>query len=101
DVDHIHNRLENAGFGPRGLLMVVYGVSLLLSGAAILLHGVDVLWVHVAVLVGFAVVVVILLTKLGYVVTLWNSQGIVWLRRRLMFVVSPRPLNPGNGRRRG
>jgi hypothetical protein len=57
--------------------------------------------VHVAVLVGFAVVVVILLTKLGYVVTLWNSQGIVWLRRRLMFVVSPRPLNPGNGRRRG
>ena len=102
DVDHVHNRLEKAGFGPRGLLMVVYGISLLLSGAAILLHGVDVLWVHGAVLVGFAVVVAILLTKLGYVVTLWNSKGVVWLRRRLMFTASPKPLDSsGNGRHRG
>ncbi len=85
DVDHIHNRLENAGFGPRGLLLVIYGMSLLFSGAAIAMHGLNIFPVELAILVGFAGVLTLVLAKLGYLVTIWNSHSIVWLRRRLTF----------------
>ena len=33
DEQHIHHRLEETGFGPRGLLMVVYGIAVLFSAA--------------------------------------------------------------------
>jgi len=95
DVDHVHNRLESAGFGPRGLLLVVYGISVILSGAAILLHHVDVFAMEVAVLLGFVCLAAILTAKLGYLVTLWNSQGIVWLRRKLTLVSPAEPLDSG------
>jgi len=84
DLDHIHNRLESAGFGPRGLLVVIYGISILLSGAAILLHKVDVFALEMAILGGFGLLLAVLLTKLGYVVTIWNSHSIVWLRRHVL-----------------
>ena len=96
DADHIHNRLEKAGFGPRGLLVVVYTISIALSGAAILIHHVDVFLLELAVLLAFAGFVAVLLARLGYLVTLWNSHGIVWLRRRLAFLPPPKPLDPGH-----
>ncbi len=83
DEDHIHHRLEEAGFGPRGLLLVIYAVSALFAGGAILLHYVDVLPLELAVLAGTALLVAVILTRLGYVLSLWNSAGLVWLRRRL------------------
>jgi UDP-GlcNAc:undecaprenyl-phosphate GlcNAc-1-phosphate transferase len=85
DVDHIHNRLERAGFGPRGLLLVIYGMSLLFSGAAIALHGLNIVGVELGILFGFAVVLTLLLARLGYLVTLWDSHSIVWVRKRLTF----------------
>ena len=86
DQDHIHHRLEVAGFGPRGLLVVLYAVSALFSGAAILLHHLQVFALEVAVLVGTALLVAAILTRLGYLLSLWNSASVVWLRRRLHWV---------------
>lgn len=83
DEDHIHHRLEIAGFGPRGLLLVIYSVAGLFAGGAILLHFVHVVVLEVAVLAGTALLVAAILTRLGYAITLWNSASIIWLRRRL------------------
>lgn len=84
DEDHIHDRLEAYGFGPRGLLVVIWGLSVLFSGAALLLHYIDWFVSEAMVLLGFIVVVTLVLSRLGYVVTLWNSHSVVWLRRRLI-----------------
>ncbi|HUS82165.1 MAG TPA: MraY family glycosyltransferase [Dehalococcoidia bacterium] len=102
DADHIHNRLENAGFGPRGLLLVIYGMSMLFSGAAIVMHGIEVFLVEAAIMVGFAAVLALVLAKLGYLVTLWNSHSIVWLRRRLTFESESegKPLDSGDSTQR-
>jgi UDP-GlcNAc:undecaprenyl-phosphate GlcNAc-1-phosphate transferase len=89
DEDHIHHRLEMAGFGPRGLVLVIYAVAALFAAGAIVLHYVHVFGLEMAVFVGTIVLVVTLLTKLGYVLTLWNSASIVWLRRRLRWVEEP------------
>ncbi len=86
DEDHIHHRLEVAGFGPRGILMVIYSVSALFAGGAILLHHVRVFPLEMAVLVATLLMVALILTRLGYVISLWNSASIVWLRRRLRWL---------------
>jgi len=86
DEDHIHHRLEVAGFGPRGLLLVVYAVSALFAAGALLLHHVHVFGFEVAVLAGTTLLVAVILTRLGYVLSLWNSAGVVWLRRRIRWV---------------
>jgi UDP-GlcNAc:undecaprenyl-phosphate GlcNAc-1-phosphate transferase len=86
DEDHIHHRLEDTGFGPRGLLAVIYAVSAFFAGGAILLHYVHVFALEMAVVAGTAIVVAATLTKLGYVLSLWNSESIIWLRRRLRWV---------------
>ncbi len=96
DEDHIHHRLEVAGFGPRGLLVVIYSVSGLFAGGALLLHHVQVIPMEMAVLVGMIAIVVVLLTRLGYLLSLWNSASMVWLRQRLrapevVVTVSERP----------
>jgi len=82
DLDHIHHRLEALGLGPRGILVVLYSLSVLFSGAAILLHYVDYFPLELAVLGGLVALVGAILTKLGYVVSLWNSHSVVWLRRK-------------------
>lgn len=82
DEDHIHHRMEEIGFGPRGLLLVIYTISALFAGAAILLHFVHVFPLEVAVLSGTVLLVMTVVTRLGYVLSLWNSASIVWLRRR-------------------
>ena len=86
DEDHIHNRLEATGFGPRGLVVVIYAVSGLFAAGAITLHYVHIFAFEVAVLGGTLLVVAVLLTRLGYVLSLWNSTSVVWLRRRLRWV---------------
>jgi UDP-GlcNAc:undecaprenyl-phosphate GlcNAc-1-phosphate transferase len=86
DEDHIHHRLEIIGLGPRTILAVLYGLSVLFAGAAILLHYVDYFPMELAVLGALAALVAAILTKLGYAVSLWNSHGIVWLRRKTPFL---------------
>jgi UDP-GlcNAc:undecaprenyl-phosphate GlcNAc-1-phosphate transferase len=89
DEDHIHHRLEVAGFGPRGVLVVIGAVSMLFSGGAILLHHVHHFALEGAVFGGTLLIVAVMLTKLGYVLSLWNSASMVWLRRRLRWVGEP------------
>lgn len=89
DKEHIHDRLEETGFGPRGLLLVIYAVAALFAGGALVLHFVHVIALEMAVLVGMTVIVGTILTRLGYVLTFWNSASIVWLRRRLRWLEQP------------
>lgn len=84
DRDHIHHRLESAGAGPRGLLVVIYSLAALFSLGAILLHYVDSVWVEGAVFISLLAAVATMLLRLGYVVTIWNSASIVWLRQRFV-----------------
>jgi UDP-GlcNAc:undecaprenyl-phosphate GlcNAc-1-phosphate transferase len=86
DEDHIHHRLELSGFGPRGLVIVIYGVSALFAGGAMVLHHIHVFAMEMGVLLATLVLIVLILTRLGYVLSLWNSASIVWLRRRLRWL---------------
>jgi len=83
DEDHIHHRLERYGYGPRGLLLVIYALAAFFSGAAILLHYVDNFWLEGVVFAALIVAVGGTLLRLGYIVTLWNSHSVVWLRQRM------------------
>jgi hypothetical protein len=47
------------------------------------MHYVDALWMEGAVFVALLATVGITLFRLGYIVTLWNSHSIVWLRQRV------------------
>jgi UDP-GlcNAc:undecaprenyl-phosphate GlcNAc-1-phosphate transferase len=96
DRDHIHHRLEVSGFGPRGLLVVVYMISVLFACGALLLHYVHFFALEAAVLVSTMLIVGLVLTRLGYFLSLWNSASIVWLRRRLRWVEEP-ALDVGDG----
>jgi len=84
DTDHIHHRLEVAGAGPRGLLVIIYGLAAVFSGSAILLHYVDRFYVEAAVFAALVATVSIMLLRLGYLVTIWNSHSVVWLRQRVV-----------------
>jgi UDP-GlcNAc:undecaprenyl-phosphate GlcNAc-1-phosphate transferase len=83
DEDHIHHRLEETGFGPRGLLLVLYLVAGMFALGALLLHHVHFFGLELAVLIGTVLMVTALLTKLGYLLSLWNSSSLVWVRERL------------------
>jgi UDP-GlcNAc:undecaprenyl-phosphate GlcNAc-1-phosphate transferase len=83
DEDHIHHRLEEAGFGPRGLVVGLYVISCLFAFGALLLHYVHFFGLELLVLAATLLLVTGLLTKLGYLLSLWNSTSVVWLREKL------------------
>jgi UDP-GlcNAc:undecaprenyl-phosphate GlcNAc-1-phosphate transferase len=83
DADHIHDRLEQYGAGPRGTLVVIYAIAAVFSLGAILIHWVDELWMEASVLAAVVIVVSAVLLRLGYVLTMWNSRSVVWLRQRV------------------
>lgn len=83
DQDHIHHRIEMAGAGPRGLLVIIYALAALFSLGAIALHYVDSAWMEAFVVAALIATVSAVLLRLGYVLTLWNSHGIVWMRQRV------------------
>jgi hypothetical protein len=74
------------------LLVIIYTIAAIFSLGAILLHYVDALWMEGAVFVALLATVAVTLFRLGYVVTMWNSHSIVWLRQR---VFAPEGLTPG------
>lgn len=83
DQDHIHHRLEGMGLGPRGILVVIYGLAMMFSVSAIVIHYIDNTWFQAGVVVVLMAMVAGTLGRLGYIVTLWNSRSIVWLRQRV------------------
>ena len=83
DGDHIHRRLEEAGAGPRGIVAIVYMLAVLFSAGAITLHYVQNTWIELVVFLGVLATVSGTLLRLGYVVTIWNSHSIVWLRQHV------------------
>jgi len=83
DEDHIHHRLAGSGLGPRGVLAVLYAISAALGAGAIIIHYVDQVVLEGAVLLAVAGLIAAILLRLGYVVSMWNSHSLVWLRRRL------------------
>ena len=93
DLDHIHHRLEQEmGVGPRGILVVIYGLGVLFAGGALILHYVDQFALEAAVFVAMSLLVALILTKLGYAVSLWNSQAGLWLRRKAWLRMQPAAL---------
>jgi hypothetical protein len=60
------------------------------------MHGIDIFAVEAAILLGFAAVLTLVLAKLGYLVTLWNSHSVIWLRQRLS-LAGAKPLDTGDG----
>ena len=91
DQDHIHHRLERAGAGPRGLIAIAYSLAVIFSTGAILIHYIDNTYVESAVFLAMISTVGVTLLRLGYIVTIWNSHGIVWLRQRVYALAGSMP----------
>ena len=58
--------------------------AVLFSLGAILLHYITSPYVEAAVLVALVATVSGVLLKLGYVVTIWNSRSVVWIRQHIV-----------------
>ncbi len=87
DDDHIHHRLEQAGAGPRGIVAIAYTLAAIFSAGAIVIHYAGNTWAEAVVFGAVLATVAMTLLRLGYIVTLWNSHGIVWLRQRVYALV--------------
>lgn len=83
DQDHIHHRLERMGVGPRGILVVTYSLAVTFSVGAIVIHYAGSTWIQAGIFAGLVTIVALGLLRLGYIVTLWNSRSVVWLRQRV------------------
>jgi UDP-GlcNAc:undecaprenyl-phosphate GlcNAc-1-phosphate transferase len=84
DEDHIHHRLEaQLEMGPRGVLATLYVISALFAAAALGTHYADSLAAELAIFAGLAVMVGLLLFRLGYLVSMWHSAGLTAVRRRV------------------
>jgi UDP-GlcNAc:undecaprenyl-phosphate GlcNAc-1-phosphate transferase len=82
DRDHIHHRLEALDLEPRVSLAILYLLSAAFAAAALLTHYVDALEVELAVLFGLVALIAFVLGRLGYLLTLWNSERVLSLRGR-------------------
>jgi UDP-GlcNAc:undecaprenyl-phosphate GlcNAc-1-phosphate transferase len=83
DADHIHHRLEQMELGPRGILVAVYALSALFALAALGTHFVGSVLQEGLILLALLVLVALVLSKLGYILSMWNSSRLISLRRRL------------------
>jgi UDP-GlcNAc:undecaprenyl-phosphate GlcNAc-1-phosphate transferase len=81
DLDHIHHRSESLGLGRRVSLLLLYAVAAAFAGAALLTHYLESLLVEGLVLAALATLIGLLLVRLGYGTTLWDSQRVLSLRR--------------------
>jgi UDP-GlcNAc:undecaprenyl-phosphate GlcNAc-1-phosphate transferase len=83
DTDHIHHRLEQLELGPRGVLLALYLLSALFAGAALATHYVNSLVAEVGIFLALAALVALLLGRLGYLVSMWNSPRVLSFRKRV------------------
>ncbi len=84
DEDHMHDRLESLDLGPRGLLVAVYGLSGLFTAAALATHFIDSLVAEIIVFAALLFLVALVLGRLGYLVSMWNSSRLRSVRQRLL-----------------
>jgi UDP-GlcNAc:undecaprenyl-phosphate GlcNAc-1-phosphate transferase len=83
DTDHIHHRLEQFYIGPRGVLALLYLLSALFAAAALGTHYAHSLAAELAIFAGLALVVALVLGRLGYLVSMWNSRRLSGVRKRI------------------
>lgn len=83
DTDHIHHRLEALGASPVGILVIVYALSALFAAAALATHYLHSFVLEALIFAGLVATVAVVLAKLGYIVSMWNSKGLSWLRGRV------------------
>jgi UDP-GlcNAc:undecaprenyl-phosphate GlcNAc-1-phosphate transferase len=83
DLDHIHHRFEAMNLGPRGSLVALYLLSAAFAAAALATHFLESLLLEGAVFLALLVLIAVLLDRLGYLVSMWNSPLLLSLRRRL------------------
>ena len=83
DTDHIHHRLEQLELGPRGVLAALYLLSALFAAAALGTHYVDSVVAEAAIFAGLAVLVALVLGRLGYLVSMWRSPRLAGVRKRV------------------
>jgi hypothetical protein len=65
------------------VLAALYLLSALFAAAAIATHYVDSLLAEAAIFAGLALLVALVLGRLGYIVSMWNSPMVAGVRRRL------------------
>jgi UDP-GlcNAc:undecaprenyl-phosphate GlcNAc-1-phosphate transferase len=98
DADHIHHRLEErVGLGPRGILMLLYALAALFSGGALLIRFVEGPMTQGLVFGAFVLVIGVVLARLGYFGSMWDSHHTVRLRR----AITGREVLPAGGNGNG
>jgi UDP-GlcNAc:undecaprenyl-phosphate GlcNAc-1-phosphate transferase len=83
DMDHIHHRFEALNIGPRASLALLYALAASFAAAALATHYVHALLLEISIFAAVIGVVALVLAKLGYVMTMWNSQRVASLRRKM------------------
>ncbi len=84
DLDHIHHRLEErVGLGPRGILLLLYGLAALFSGGALLIRFVGGPLTQGVVFGLFSAVIALVLARLGYFGSMWDAHHSVRLRKAI------------------
>lgn len=83
DTDHIHHRLEQLEMGPRGVLLALYLLSALFAAAALATHYVNSMEAEIAIFAGLALLMALVLGRLGYLVSMWNSRRLTSVRKRM------------------
>jgi UDP-GlcNAc:undecaprenyl-phosphate GlcNAc-1-phosphate transferase len=80
DLDHIQHRLEGAGLSDRGVVLYVYILCVVFSAAAMVLHFVEAVAAEFLAFFAFTGAIALIIYRLDYAASLWNSAGVLSLR---------------------
>jgi UDP-GlcNAc:undecaprenyl-phosphate GlcNAc-1-phosphate transferase len=94
DLDHIQHRLEQRGLSDRGVVLSLYGLSILFSGAALTIHYLEATAAEFLAFFAFGAAITAVLFRLGYASSLWNSASLTSLRSALASAVGIRRQPP-------
>lgn len=85
DRDHIHHRVSALNLSALRSLAVLYAIALIFAASAVATHLLSSLLLEGAVFSALSLFIVLVLGRLGYVGTLWNSRGLMRLRGRASY----------------
>ncbi|MDP2948513.1 MAG: MraY family glycosyltransferase [Chloroflexota bacterium] len=91
DLDHIQHRLEQAGLSDRGVVLSLYALCVLFSGAALTLHFVEGVAAEFGAFFAFGAAITLVLFRLDYAGSLWNSASVTSVRGALASALGLRP----------
>lgn len=84
DEDHIHHRIERVlGFGPRQLVISLWGITALFAAAGLSLHLIEGFVMEVLAFTTFAGLILGITVALEYHGSMWNAPRLHPIRRRL------------------